>query len=103
MQAQVSLLFHPTEIVVGFQTTVHVGNIRQTAIIESLEPLGFIRTNDVALVSFRFIRNPEYLRVGARLLFRDGRTKGIGKITKVIKYDSSMHSMPASGGATPNR
>ena len=30
-QAQVNLLFHPTEIVRGFRTTVHVGNVRQTA------------------------------------------------------------------------
>jgi len=90
-QAQVSLLFHPTEIVRGFRTTVHVGNVRQTAVIEAIEPLGPIRTNDAALVSFRFIRNPEYLRVGFRLLFRDGRTKGIGTVTSI---DNSRTASP---------
>lgn len=88
-QAQVSLMFHPTEIVQGFRTTVHVGNIRQTAVIEAIEPIHRIRTNDAALVSFKFIRNPEYLNLGSRLLFRDGRTKGIGNVTKIDKYDFS--------------
>merc|ERR1719510_1629005 len=88
-QAQVSLMFHPTEIVQGFRTTVHVGNIRQTAVIEAIEPIHRIRTNDAALVSFKFIRNPEYLTLGSRLLFRDGRTKGIGNVTKIDKYDFS--------------
>lgn len=86
-QAQVSLMFHPTEIVQGFRTTVHVGNIRQTAVIEAIEPIHRIKTNDAALVSFKFIRNPEYLNLGSRLLFRDGRTKGIGNVTKIDKYD----------------
>jgi len=86
-QAQVNLLFHPTEIVRGFRTTVHVGNVRQTAVIEGIEPLGHLairpKGNDAALVSFRFIKNPEFLRQGSRLLFRDGRTKGIGTVTSV--------------------
>jgi GTPase len=30
-QANVCLLFHPTEIVKGFRTTVHIGNIRQVS------------------------------------------------------------------------
>lgn len=88
-QAQVSLLFHPTEIVQGFRTTVHVGNVRQTAVIEAIEPISRIKTNDAALVSFKFIRNPEYLTLGSRLLFRDGRTKGIGNVTAIDKYDFS--------------
>ena len=95
-QAQVSLMFHPTEIAQGFRTTVHVGNIRQTAVIEAIEPIHTIKTNDAALVSFKFIRNPEYLTLGSRLLFRDGRTKGIGNVTKIEKYNFTI----TNGGAT---
>jgi GTPase len=102
-QAQVSLMFHPTEIVQGFRTTVHVGNIRQTAVIEAIEPIHRIKTNDAALVSFKFIRNPEYLTLGSRLLFRDGRTKGIGNVTKIDKYDfcntngTTINAVPLTG------
>merc|ERR1712226_704437 len=104
-QAQVSLMFHPTEIVQGFRTTVHVGNIRQTAVIEAIEPISRIRTNDTALVSFKFIRNPEYLTLGSRLLFRDGRTKGIGNVTKIDKHDFSNcnSGTQAHSNSNPNQ
>jgi GTPase len=45
--------------------------------------LQHLRTGDKALVTFRFIKNPEFLRVGSKLIFREGRTKAIGTITKV--------------------
>jgi len=95
-------MFHPTEIVQGFRTTVHVGNIRQTAVIEAIEPISRIRTNDAALVSFRFIRNPEYLTLGSRLLFREGRTKGIGNVTKIDKHDFSTYNPSNSPHHSPN-
>ena len=36
---------------------------------------------------FRFIKNPEFVKVGARILFREGRTKGIGKVTQVFPFE----------------
>ncbi|KAK7871341.1 hypothetical protein R5R35_007600 [Gryllus longicercus] len=83
-QATVCVLFHATTIYAGFQTTVHIGNIRQTAVIEGIMACGGIHTNDRASVLFRFVRHPECVRVGMRLLFREGCTKGIGKITQVF-------------------
>lgn len=60
---------------------LHCGVVRQTVSIVSLpQPTGVLRTGDRAIVRFRFIRSPEYLRMGQRLLFREGRTKGIGRI-----------------------
>lgn len=38
------------------------------------------------MVAFRFVQRPEYLVVGDRLLFREGRTKGLG-IVKSVGYD----------------
>ena len=38
-----NLLYHPTAIQEGFRTTVHVGNVRQTAVIHSIQPLQQIR------------------------------------------------------------
>ena len=43
-----------------------------------------LRTGDKATVHFRFIKNPEYLHVGTRMVFREGRTKAIGNITKLL-------------------
>jgi len=86
-QANVCVLFHPTEILRGFRTTVHIGNIRQTAIIEGINPVKGMKSSDQASVMFRFIKNPEFVKVGARILFREGRTKGIGKVTQVFPFE----------------
>lgn len=43
--------------------------------------------NDKANVVFRFIRFPEYIKPGARLLFREGRTKGMGRVTEIVPYE----------------
>jgi hypothetical protein len=46
----------------------------------------FIRTGDRALVAFRFVQRPEFLAPGDRVLFREGKTKGLG-IVKSLGYD----------------
>lgn len=43
-----------------------------------------LRTGDKATVHFRFIKTPEYLHIDQRLVFREGRTKAVGTITKVL-------------------
>lgn len=84
-QASVSVLFHATHINKGFQATIHIGSIRQTAVIEGIMGItGGIGTNQTASVLFRFVRHPEYVRPGMRILFREGVTKGIGKVTQVF-------------------
>lgn len=45
-----------------------------------------LRTGDKAIVRFRFIKNPEYLRPDMRMVFREGRTKAIGTITKLYPH-----------------
>jgi hypothetical protein len=45
-----------------------------------------LRTGDRATVRFRFIKSPEYLRLGMKLVFREGRTKAIGSISKLYPH-----------------
>lgn len=79
---------------------LHVGPVSQTcAIIDVDRP--FIRTGDRATVAFRFVQRPEYLAPGDRLLFREGRTKGLG-IVKSVGYDPSRplaQTVDAGAGA----
>ncbi|XKL59482.1 hypothetical protein PGB90_000498 [Kerria lacca] len=86
-QATVNVLYHASIIYSGFQTTVHIGNIRQTAIMIGIMSTDGIHTNDKASVLFRFVRRPEYVTVGMRLLFREGQAKGIGKITQIFPLE----------------
>ena len=77
------ILHHPTTIKVGYQPVIHCGNVRQSAkIIEMDKEL--TRTGDETKVRFRFSFNPEYIEVGSKIIFREGRTKGIGTITNIV-------------------
>ncbi|KAI1849771.1 hypothetical protein JX266_004720 [Neoarthrinium moseri] len=89
--AEVLILSHATTIKTKYQAMLHVGPVAQTcAIIDIDRP--FIRTGDRATVAFRFTARPEYLVEGDRLLFREGRTKGLG-IVKSVGYDPSQPLM----------
>jgi hypothetical protein len=82
-EGDILILHHPTTISVKYQAMVHVGSVRQTATIVSMSK-DHLRTGDKAVVRFRFIKNPEYLRPDIRLVFREGRTKAVGTVTKII-------------------
>lgn len=82
-KGEILVLHHPTTISPRYQAMVHCGSIRQTASILNMS-MDCLRTGDKALVHFRFIKNPEYLRVGMRMVFREGRTKAVGNIVLLI-------------------
>lgn len=71
---------------------LHVGPVSQTCAIIDIDRQ-LIRTGDRATVAFRFVQRPEYLAPGDRLIFREGRTKGLG-IVKSVGYDPKQ---PLSG------
>ncbi|VDL94973.1 unnamed protein product [Schistocephalus solidus] len=85
-QATVLILHHPTTISVGYQAMVHAGPVRQTAKILVIIGKERLRTGDKAEVRFQFIRRPEYLRKGVRLVFREGKTKAVGTVTETVPY-----------------
>ena len=59
-----------------------------------------LRTGDKASCLFRFIKSPEYLHADSRMVFREGRTKAIGTITKIHPYvPGSGSGVSISGGA----
>jgi GTPase len=82
--AEVLILSHATTIRPKYQAMLHVGPVSQTCAIIDIDR-EFIRTGDRATVAFRFVQRPEYLAVGDRILFREGRTKGLG-IVKSLSY-----------------
>ncbi|MBN3324104.1 GTPB2 protein, partial [Atractosteus spatula] len=90
-EAEIVLLFHAKTFRKGFQVTVHVGNVRQTATVECLRGKDELRTGEKAVVRFKFIKHPEYLKVGAKLLFREGVTKGIGHVTYLQPVSLYQH------------
>jgi GTPase len=96
--AEVLILSHATTIRTKYQAMLHVGPISQTCAIIDIDR-AYIRTGDRATVAFRFVQRPEFLAVGDRILFREGRTKGLG-IVKQVGYDPAQ---PLNPDATKER
>ncbi|TVY29387.1 GTP-binding protein [Lachnellula hyalina] len=90
--AEVLILSHATTIKTKYQAMLHVGPVSQTCAIIDIDR-SYIRTGDRATVAFRFVQRPEYLAPGDRLLFREGRTKGLG-IVKSVGYDPKQPLNP---------
>lgn len=60
-----------------------------------------MRTGDTGFIKFRFMYRPEYLKVGTTILFREGRTKGLGVVSKIFK-DGQAGMIEADGKAKTN-
>jgi len=82
-RAKVSILHHPTTIKLNYQPTIHCGTVRQTAKIYKMSK-ELVRTGDSAIVDFEFLFKPEYIEIGQKIVFRDGRTKGVGIIQQLL-------------------
>jgi len=85
-EAELVILFHSTTIHKNYEAVIHCGAVRQTVKLIGLDK-DCIRTGDKAYARLRFKFRPEYLTCGARFIFREGRTRGIGKITLLHKIN----------------
>ncbi|KAH8369949.1 hypothetical protein KR093_001537, partial [Drosophila rubida] len=92
-EGEILVLHHPTTISARYQAMVHCGSIRQTASIVHMSR-ECLRTGDKALVKFRFIKQPEYIRAGQRLVFREGRTKAVGNILRPMPQAAASPYRP---------
>ena len=83
-KATLSVFNHSTTIKNGYTPTLHCYNIRQ--------PVKFLMDNDKFLrygcrenIEIKFVKHPEFILPDSYFVFRDGNTKGIGKIIEIIK------------------
>ena len=61
---------------------------------EKIEPQEYLRGGSRARIQFKFIYRPAYLRPDATFVFREGKTRGFGK---VLSIDLEI----AKGGVKP--
>lgn len=82
---------------------VHCGSIRQTATIVSIRNMDCLRTGDKAIVHLRFIKHPEYIKPDQSIVFREGRTKAIGKVLSVINETAPASATASVGSKLANK
>ena len=81
--AKVQILHHSTMIKDGYCPLIHIGPVRQSAKIKILNK-EFLKSGDNAILEFNFLYHPELIQEGQMLFFRDGSTKGVGTINKLL-------------------
>ena len=83
-EAEVAVLHHSSTIKPGYESVLHCGVIRQSVRIIAMDK-GVIRTGDKAIIKFRFMFTPEYIKPNSTFLLREGRTKILGQITRLYE------------------
>ena len=84
-EADVKILVnHSTTIKVNYSPIINCGKIVQSAKIMRIYNKAVLRGGDVTRVKFKFQFRPEFIELGNKFLFREGKTKGIGKITRLF-------------------
>ena len=112
------ILYHQTTIKPKYQAMLHVNATAQTCQIVSIEVKKkkpkttsetaddsadqILRTGDRGLVRFRFMQRAEYLKIGTKLIFREGRTKGLGTVTQVFPAKDSITGPSVSAPSIPH-
>ena len=84
-EAEVYILHHSTTIKKGYNAQVHIKTIRAQARIKEIKNLSYLRTGDRAIVEMEFMYSPHFVLEGLEFVFREGRTKGIGTIKKILE------------------
>eukprot|EP00299_Pterocystis_sp_00344_P015006 c7477_g1_i1.p1 GENE.c7477_g1_i1~~c7477_g1_i1.p1 ORF type:complete len:491 (-),score=96.02 c7477_g1_i1:142-1497(-) len=88
-EAEVLIITHATTIGLGYQSVIHCGVTRQAAQIVQMNT-DVIRSGTRSQVRFRFMYRPEYMKADSMLIFREGKTKGIGKINRLVPSEEEL-------------
>ena len=78
---------HHTTIRANYEPMLHINNIKQSAKIINIEKQDVLRTGDRSKVTFQFMFYPVYLKIGNKIVFREGKIRGIGEVTELIEPD----------------
>lgn len=90
-EAEVVILHHAALIKPNYQAVIHCGVIRQAAKVVEMDR-ELLRAGDKGTIRFRFMYHPEHLKEGTTILFREGRTKGLGVVSKVHKQAQGVNT-----------
>ena len=85
-EADVAILVHPTTIKEGYECITHIETISETTIFQPLDK-EYLSAGDTGKIRMRFKYRPYAIREGQKLIFREGRSKGVGKISKILGED----------------
>ncbi|MFB6070950.1 MAG: GTPBP1 family GTP-binding protein [Halanaeroarchaeum sp.] len=81
-EAEVMVLNHPTRIHSGYEPVVHLETVSEAAIFDP--DGGQLLPGDRGTTTVRFKFKPYHVEEGQRFVFREGRSKGVGTVTRLL-------------------
>lgn len=108
-KAEIDVLHNSTTIKSGYSSFIHIGPVCQTARLtfDSETGLEALRTGDRAIVNFKFIFKPEFVETfeetGKYFFFREGSTRGKGKVLSITKIIDDPDPNPEPNKAKKRR
>lgn len=81
-EAEIVVLNHPTSISEGYEPVLHLETISETVTITPLDR-EFLAAGDKGGVRMRFKYTPNYVVEGQKFVFREGKSRGIGIVTRL--------------------
>ncbi len=82
-EADILVLTHPTRITNGYEPVIHLFTVGESAKVELVDK-EYLKSGENGKVRFAFKYSPHYLEEGDRFVFREGKTKGIGTVTRIL-------------------
>ncbi len=83
-EAEILVLNHPTTISDGYEPVLHLNTIASTVKLKIISKK-YLKAGETGKVSMSFKYKPQFIRENDKFVFREGKTKGIGTVTKILK------------------
>ena len=81
--AEILVLHHPTRIADGYEPVYHCNTIASSVRFEDLDK-SYLKSGDTAKVRIVFRYKSQFVNKDDKFIFREGKTKGIGTVTKIL-------------------
>ncbi|OPX59778.1 MAG: Elongation factor 1-alpha [Methanobacterium sp. PtaB.Bin024] len=81
--ADVAILVHPTTIKEGYECITHIETIAETTCFKPIEN-EYLSAGDTGQIRMRFKYRPFAICEGQKLIFREGKSKGVGTVTRLV-------------------
>ncbi|HKZ45300.1 MAG TPA: GTP-binding protein, partial [archaeon] len=83
-EAEVLVLNHPTRIATNYEPVYHGQTAAESVKFELIDR-EYLKAGETGKVRAVFKYRPVFIQIGDRFVFREGKTKGIGTVTKILK------------------
>lgn len=82
---------HPVTMKEGYCPVINIDNVRVAVRVKKIfdvitgDRLDYVRGDQKARVEFQFMYRPARIKMGTTFVFREGRTRGVGKVLDIIE------------------